>query len=309
MAICRVEKNGNYTVMSNRHLRDTRLTLKAIGLLSKVLSLPEKWDYSVEGLISICKENRTAVESALRELKVYGYLKIIKHMPGTKNEETGKTRQKIEYEYIFYEQPQESQDIENQVVENQQQIIKEKSNTEKPNTEEYNGPDKQVFYVSETPKNYGTRPKRNYTVKPIVDVPVENKKLTRQQKHMMKIQELLEVVPKNCSQELLDVLGQYLDMRINLHIGKIDREWFEKEWDEHIYPALEKYSEKDIVSCFKSTIIPKQYKRCFINISGSLKSNFNDNKTYTATEIERERVAGTLAVEQAKRDGTYQREF
>ena len=44
MAICRVEKNGNYTVMSNRHLRDTRLSLKAIGLLSKVLSLPENWD-------------------------------------------------------------------------------------------------------------------------------------------------------------------------------------------------------------------------------------------------------------------------
>jgi hypothetical protein len=98
-------------------------------------------------------------------------------------------------------------------------------------------------------------------------------------------------------------------MRINLHIGKIDRAWFEKEWDEHIYPALEKYSEKDIVSFFKSTIIPKQYKRCFINISGNTKSNFNDNKTYTATEIEREKVAGRLAIEHAKREGTYQREF
>lgn len=309
MAICRVEKNGNYTVMSNRHLRDTRLSLKAIGLLSKVLSLPENWDYSVQGLSKICKENSTAIESALKELKVYGYLVMKKYMPGTKNEVTGEIRSKIEYEYIFYEQPQERQDIENLVVENRQQIIKEKPNTEKPNTEEYNGPDKQVFYVSETSKNYGTRPKRNYTVKPIVDVQVENKRLTRQQKHMMKIQELLEVVPKNYSQELIDVLGQYLDMRINLHIGKIDRAWFEKEWDEHIYPALEKYSEKDIVSFFKSTIIPKQYKRCFINISGNVKSNFNDTKTYTTTELERDRVAGTLAVEQAKRDGTYQREF
>ena len=308
MAICRVEKNGNYTVMSNRHLRDTRLSLKAIGLLSKVLSLPENWDYSVQGLSKICKENSTAIESALKELKVYGYLVMKKYMPGTKDSVTGEIRNKIEYEYIFYEQPQERQDIENLVVENRQQIIKEEPNTEEPNTE-YNGPGEQVSYVSETSKSYGTRPKRNYTVKPIVDVQVENKKLTRQQKHMMKIQELLEIVPKSYSQELIDVLGQYLDMRINLHIGKIDRAWFEKEWDELICPALEKYSEKDVVSCFRTTVIPKQYKRCFINISGNAKSNFNDNQTYTATEIERERVAGTLAVEQAKRDGTYQREF
>lgn len=314
MAICRVEKNENYTVMSNSHLRDTRLSLKAVGLLSKVLSLPDKWDYSVQGLTKICKENSTAIESALKELKVYGYLIMKKYMPGTKNEVTGEVRSKIEYEYIFYEQPQERQDIENlvvesQVVENRLQLNKEKLNKEELNTEYNNGPDEPVSHVSETTRNYGSRPKRNYTVKPIVEVEVENKKLTRQQKHMLKIQELLEIVPKNFSQEFIDVLGQYLDMRINLRIGKIDKSWFEKELDEFICPALEKYSEKEIISCFKSTIIPKQYKRCFINITGNTKSNFNDTKTYSARELEREQTAGTLAVEQAKRDGTYQREF
>ena len=56
MAVFRVAKNSNYTVMSNYHLRDTRLSLKAVGLLSKILSLPEKWNYSVEGLVKICRE-------------------------------------------------------------------------------------------------------------------------------------------------------------------------------------------------------------------------------------------------------------
>ncbi len=56
MAVFRVEKNQNYTVMSNYHLRDTRLSLKAVGLLSKMLSLKEEWEYSTRGLAAICKE-------------------------------------------------------------------------------------------------------------------------------------------------------------------------------------------------------------------------------------------------------------
>ena len=61
MAVCRVEKTKNYTVMSNYHLTDPRLSLKAIGLLSKILSLPEAWDYTVAGLARICREGRDAV--------------------------------------------------------------------------------------------------------------------------------------------------------------------------------------------------------------------------------------------------------
>ena len=53
MAVMRVEKTGNYTVMSNRHLDDPRLSLKAIGLLSKILRLPDDWDYTLEGLARI----------------------------------------------------------------------------------------------------------------------------------------------------------------------------------------------------------------------------------------------------------------
>ena len=68
MAVFRVEKNHNYTVMSNYHLRDTGLTLKAIGLLSKMLSLTDEWDYTTRGLAAICKEGVDAIGAALLSL-------------------------------------------------------------------------------------------------------------------------------------------------------------------------------------------------------------------------------------------------
>lgn len=74
MGVIRVEHNDNYTTMSNRHLRDERLSLRAIGLMSKMLSLPEDWDYTVKGLCAIVKEGREAVRKALMELEAAGYL-------------------------------------------------------------------------------------------------------------------------------------------------------------------------------------------------------------------------------------------
>lgn len=74
MAVMRVEKTGNYTVMSNVHLDDPRLSLKAIGLLSKILRLPDDWDYTLEGLARICKEGKDAIRSAIVELERAGYI-------------------------------------------------------------------------------------------------------------------------------------------------------------------------------------------------------------------------------------------
>ncbi len=107
-SVCRVNKNANYTVMSNYHLRSMNLSLKAIGLLSKVLSLPENWDYSIAGLTSICKEKETAIRAALKELKDWGYLTVTKMMPN----ETASGR--IEYVYDFYEYSEKDKHAETQ---------------------------------------------------------------------------------------------------------------------------------------------------------------------------------------------------
>lgn len=127
MAKFRVEKTNNYTVMSNFHLRDRNLSLKAKGLLSYMLSLPDDWDYSLAGLCAICKENRTAIRSTLKELQLNNYL-IIEKTRGTKGY--------FEYEYLIYEEPQTREkepDIENPYVdkpdtENKTQINNNKQN-------------------------------------------------------------------------------------------------------------------------------------------------------------------------------------
>lgn len=139
MAIIRVVKNKDYTVMSNTHLHDKRLSLKAVGLLSVVLSLPDDWHYTVNGLVGSVKDGKDSVESAIKELKKNGYLRVDKIYPnGNCN--------RIQYQYTFFEKPQEvvfqpleNQDIENQEVESQ---VFENShayiNTNKQNTKELN---------------------------------------------------------------------------------------------------------------------------------------------------------------------------
>lgn len=99
MTVMRTFKNKNYTVMSNTHLRDKNLSLKAKGLLSVMLSLPDNWNYSIAGLVAICKENETAIKSALNELKKNGYLIVNKLNPSKA------TKGKIGYEYLIFETP------------------------------------------------------------------------------------------------------------------------------------------------------------------------------------------------------------
>lgn len=74
MAVFRVEKTRNYTVMSNYHLRDKSLSLKAKGLLSLMLSLPEDWDYTTKGLARICKDGVDSICTTVRELEGTGYI-------------------------------------------------------------------------------------------------------------------------------------------------------------------------------------------------------------------------------------------
>ena len=82
--VFRVVKTKNYTMMSNQHLKDKRLTLKAKGLMSVMLSLPENWDYTLRGLSAISKEGVDAISEAVKELERSGYV--------IRNRKTGRAR-------------------------------------------------------------------------------------------------------------------------------------------------------------------------------------------------------------------------
>jgi len=97
MPVFRVERNKGYTVMSNYHLRDKSLSLKAKGLLSQILSLPEDWDYTLSGLCYINRESKDAIRSAVNELERAGYIE--RHQT---TDEGGKFSSN---EYIIHEQP------------------------------------------------------------------------------------------------------------------------------------------------------------------------------------------------------------
>ena len=98
MAVYRVERTRDYTVMSNHHLKDTSLSLKAKGLLSLMLSLPDDWNFNMRGLSSICKEGLEAIGSALKELERAGYM--------VRNQLRGTNGRITDTEYIIYERPQ-----------------------------------------------------------------------------------------------------------------------------------------------------------------------------------------------------------
>lgn len=121
--IIRVHKTKDYTVMSNSHLRDMKMSLKGKGLLSVMLSLPDEWDYSIEGLKAILPEGSKAIRSGLKELEDCGYL--VRTME-RKNDGT------FSYRYDVFEQPstQGGYAVEGN-ADVGTQIIKEIENTEK----------------------------------------------------------------------------------------------------------------------------------------------------------------------------------
>ena len=121
MAVFRIERTRDYTVMSNHHLRNANLSLKAKGLLSMMLSLPEDWNYTTRGLAAICKEGVDAIGGALRELETAGY--IVRHQLRDRQGRISDT------EYVIYEQPQP--DMSQPDTEKPAELNIEKSNTEK----------------------------------------------------------------------------------------------------------------------------------------------------------------------------------
>ena len=142
MAVFRVERNTGYTVMSNHHLRNKELSLKAKGLLSQMLSLPEDWDYTLAGLSYINREKIDAIREAVRELERAGYIQRSRE-----RDEKGRLRGT---DYIIYEQPPnldlptlENPTLENPTqekptLENPMQLNKDIQKTDLPKKEKSN---------------------------------------------------------------------------------------------------------------------------------------------------------------------------
>lgn len=120
MSIFRINKTNNFTVMSNYHFKEKKMSLKAKGLLSLMLSLPDDWDYSISGLATLSKDGKDSIMSALSELEKFGYL--------TRTRLTDEKGRFAGVEYNIFEQPQQ----ENPVSEKPNSA---NENAEKPNSE------------------------------------------------------------------------------------------------------------------------------------------------------------------------------
>ena len=157
MSVIRIQKTNNYTVMSNYHFREKDMSLKAKGLLSLMLSLPEDWDYSVDGLVKLSKDGKDSVISAIAELEQFGYL-VRSQAKGQDGKFTG-------YDYDVYEQP-----------------YTEKPFTENPST---------VKPITENPQQLNTKPLNTES-----DINITNKKLNINVQIEQEFEEVWKIYPR-----------------------------------------------------------------------------------------------------------------
>lgn len=131
MAVIRINKTADYTVMSNAHFKEKEMSLKAKGLLSMMLSLPDNWDYSISGLVALSKDGKDSVMNALNELEQFGYLLRTK-----KTDEKGRF---AGYDYDIFEKPQTGKPNAGKPnTDKPQQLNTIKSNTKKLSNKEIN---------------------------------------------------------------------------------------------------------------------------------------------------------------------------
>lgn len=216
MAVFRVNKTRDYTVMSNKHLKEKEMSLKAKGLLSIMLSLPENWDYSINGLVAICKENESAVNSTLKELKDFGYLRVDKLMPNKT------TSGRIEYIYNIFETPNEKQEQQKQALENQGVEFQYLENQVQLNT------NNEIFNNKKNNNNIYKKQKHSYG----------------EYKNILLTDEEYDKLVKDYGAMRTDEAIQFLDEAIEMKGYKYKSHYLAmKKW---VFEAAEKQREQDI---------------------------------------------------------------
>ena len=240
MAVFRIDKTKDYTVMANHHLRNKTLSLKAKGLLSLMLSLPEDWDYTTKGLAAICRDGVDSICATVRELENAGYIKRrrVRDSHGRLGE----------IEYTILERPEEAEPPpkrENPVLENpvlekpeqgkpEQEKPVEQLNTKKSNTKESKTDlsNTQSFFPSETP---------------MVDRPKDGRELRAEIQEQIEYEYL--VTPANRAQvdELVEIMVEVaMNRSPTVKIGRdaeypanYVRERFQKLNRDHIEKVLD----------------------------------------------------------------------
>ena len=228
MAKFKINKTENYTIIANTHLKERKMSLKSKGLLTLMLSLPDDWNYSLKGLVSLCSESESAIKSSLQELKKFGYLRIQKIAPKKgsgkfeyiyeifesplKKEERQRVNKKVE-NLQLENQPDENvtienlkvenQPVENLQLENQPDILSTKqSRTKELNTKEKNKKEN----VTEKLLNYIETLEIDSEKKEIFKEWVEYKKSKNQYKNTKSIDILIKRFIKYSVQELRDII-------------------------------------------------------------------------------------------------------
>lgn len=175
MSVIRIHKTKNYTIMANFHFKEKKMSLKAKGLLSLMLSLPDDWEYNVSGLVRLSKDGKDSVMTALAELEKFGYL--------TRSQMVNDKGQFSGIEYNIYEQPQE------------EKAIAEKQNSAKQTTEKQN---------SGNPPQLNTNPLRTKK---------DNKITNESNTNAITEQELYDLLLAIEDEELAELYREYTEWR------------------------------------------------------------------------------------------------
>lgn len=200
MAKFKVNKTRDYTIIPNIHLKERKMSLKSKGLLTLMLSLPDDWNYSLKGLVSLCSESESAVKSSLQELKEFGYLRIQKLAPKKGNG-------KFEYIYEIFESPLKKEE-------------RQRVNKKVKNLQLENQPDENV-------------PTENLKVE---NQPVENLQLENQPDLLNTKQSITkELNTKEKKDRTKNLLNYIENLEIDSEKKKIFKEWVEYKKEKNQY--------------------------------------------------------------------------
>ena len=228
MSVFRIKKNSNYTVMSNYHFKEKGMSLKAKGLLSLMLSLPDDWDYSIAGLVTLSSDGESSVRTALQELEKFGYLK---------RERTRRNGKLDDIIYNIYETPQsdflnvENLKQENLILENPCQL-----NTDnKLNTKEINHKCTNIGQKSKIDK------KINIIIKKCIEYDIDESVIDLLEKFFRNLLEEKKMVTNDKVEAILiklkkvDITTQKRAVQLSLDNGymNIDPDWLRNKKDSY----------------------------------------------------------------------------